>query len=58
MTQSAEIRQIIEDPDNPGELILDLGPEICDRLGWQPGDNLLWADNGDGSWTLSKLPTN
>ena len=46
--------QVLEDPDNPENLLLDLGQEICDRLGWQVGDRLEWTDNRDGSWTLIK----
>ena len=46
--------QVLEDPDDPENLLLDLGQEICDRLGWQPGDSIEWTDNQDGSWTLSK----
>ena len=46
--------QVLEDPDDPENLLLDLGQEICDRLGWHPGDSLDWHDNKDGSWTLSK----
>ena len=46
--------QLIEDPDDVGNLLLDLGLEICERLGWKPGDTLDWIDNEDGSWTLIK----
>ena len=49
--------EIVEDPDCPGELLLDLGPALCDTLGWQVGDHLEWLDNKDGSWTLKKIPT-
>ena len=45
---------ILEDPDNPEQGLLDLGLELCERLGWHPGDILDWHDNKDGSWTLSK----
>ena len=48
------IVQLIEDPDDAGNLLLDLGLEICERLGWKPGDTLDWIDNKDGSWTLIK----
>jgi hypothetical protein len=51
------ICQVVEDPDHPGEMLLDLGLELCQRLGWQAGDNLEWKDNGDGSWSLTKQPT-
>jgi hypothetical protein len=48
--------QVIEDPDNPGELFLDLGTELCAQLGWQAGDILEWIDQKDGSWLLQKQP--
>jgi hypothetical protein len=46
--------KVIEDPENPGELLLDLGEEFCAELGWQVGDTLEWTDNKDGTWTLTK----
>ena len=49
--------EIVEDPDQPGELLLDLGQALCDTLGWKVGDQLVWKDNQDGSWTLEKIPT-
>ena len=49
--------EIVEDPDQPGELLLDLGQALCDTLGWKVGDRLAWKDNRDGSWTLEKIPT-
>ena len=42
---------LIEEGD---DLILPLGDELCEKLGWIVGDTLIWSDNGDGSWTLSK----
>jgi hypothetical protein len=52
--QTTFTRFVIQDPDDPDGLLLDLGTELCERMGWQPGDQLLWTDNGNGSWTLSK----
>jgi hypothetical protein len=46
--------QLVEDPDNPGELILDLGNELCAELGWQVGDTIKWIDQKDGSWLMIK----
>ena len=46
--------QVVEDPDNPDELLLDLGEELCAELGWQVGDTVKWTDNKDGTWTLQK----
>jgi hypothetical protein len=44
---------VVEDPDNPGELLLDLGNELCAELGWQAGDTVEWIDQKDGSWLLT-----
>ena len=46
--------QLLEDPDDPENLLLDIGLDLCEKLGWQPGDNIQWTDNEDGSWTLTK----
>ena len=48
------VATVVEDPDHPGELLLDLGTELCAELGWQAGDTLEWIDNKDGSWLLQK----
>jgi hypothetical protein len=45
---------VIEDPDNPDELLLDLGLDLCEKMGWAPGDNIIWTDNKDGTWTMTK----
>ena len=46
--------QVVEDPDHPGELLLDLGTEVCAQLGWQVGDTIEWIDNKDGTWLMTK----
>ena len=46
--------QVIEDPDNPEALLLDLGTELCTELGWAVGDTVQWIDNKDGTWQLIK----
>jgi hypothetical protein len=48
------IVQVIQDDQDPEQLLLDLGTELCERLGWRVGDTLEWIDNKDGSWTLTK----
>lgn len=45
---------IVEEDPETGELILPLSTEILAEVGWTLGDTLTWADNGNGSWTLSK----
>ena len=47
-------KTLIEDPVNPGELLLDLDG-IAEELGWQVGDTLEWTDNQDGTYTLTKV---
>lgn len=42
--------------DETGEFILPLTDKIFEGLGWEVGDKILWTDNGDGSWTMSKKP--
>lgn len=44
--------QVIEDPNNPEELLLDLGTELCEELGWKAGDTVQWVDNKDGTWQI------
>jgi hypothetical protein len=46
--------QVVEDLDHPGELLLDLGLELCAQLGWQVGDTIEWIDNKDGTWLMTK----
>lgn len=36
------------------EFVLPISEEIALSLGWTIGDNILWIDNQDGSWTLKK----
>jgi hypothetical protein len=47
---------VIEDEQDPDQLLLDLGTELCEQLNWRPGDQLDWTENEDGSWTLTKPP--
>lgn len=54
MSRASKTCRVVEDPDHPGELVLDLGLELCAELGWKAGDQLTWQDNEDGTWTLTK----
>jgi|TARA_B110000908_G_C10061884_1_gene361024 hypothetical protein len=47
--------KVLEDPDNPGELALDIPDELLAEAGWSIGDDLNWIDNEDGSWTIEKI---
>jgi hypothetical protein len=37
-----------------GEFFIELNDEILEGTGWKIGDDLVWTDNKDGSWTLTK----
>ncbi len=52
---TTKIVQVIEDPNNPEELLLDLGTELCEELGWKVGDTVQWIDNKHGTWQISKM---
>jgi hypothetical protein len=47
------IVSLIEDGD---DLILPLPERLLEETGWNAGDLLDWSDNGNGSWTLKKVP--
>lgn len=40
--------------DENGEYFIELGDDLIHSLGWKVGDTVVWADNGDGSWSISK----
>jgi len=42
-----------EDPETK-ELILPFTPEILNTIGWKEGDVIVWKNNNNGSWTLTK----
>jgi hypothetical protein len=37
-----------------GEQFIIFPEEIMTEVGWQDGDTIVWKDNGDGSWTLTR----
>ena len=51
------VRVLKEDPEFPGEFMLDLGDDLVNQLGWKIGDTVTWTDNQDGTWTLTKTST-
>lgn len=36
------------------EGILPLPEDLLKETGWKEGDNLIWVDNNDGTWSLIK----
>jgi hypothetical protein len=43
-----------EDPENPGGLIMPFPPDLLAQVGWDFGDELIWKDLNDGSFSLTK----
>lgn len=42
-----------EDPDSK-DLVLPIPTELLNQMGWDIGDNLVWTDNFDDSYSLTK----
>lgn len=38
-----------------GSLYIELPNNVTEELGWVPGDNIEWAENDDGSYSLKKV---
>ena len=43
--------------DNDGELFLQFTPEMLAETGWKVDDTLIWTDNQDGTFSLTKQET-
>ena len=43
----------VEYDEETGDHYLQFDNDMLARLGWQAGDELIWIDNKDGSWTLA-----
>lgn len=44
-----------EADDGSGDIVLPLPQDFLDLQGWKEGDTLEWNENGDGSWSLTKV---
>ena len=44
----------VEEDPVTGDAILQLPPDLLEQANWKEGDNLLWVDNNDGTWSLIK----
>jgi|TARA_B100001094_G_scaffold2109_1_gene1876 hypothetical protein len=45
--------KVEEDPDSK-DLVLPIPTELLNQMGWDFGDDLVWSDNFDGTFTLAK----
>lgn len=47
---------IFEDIEGDDEnVLMKIPPEICESMGWEPGDSLTVTQGKDGSITLKKI---
>ena len=44
----------VEDDPDTGDKIITFPPDLLEEAGWKEGDDLIWTDQGDGSWLLTK----
>ena len=44
----------LQDDPETGDLILPFPEDMLKETGWKEGDELVWKDNQDGSWSLTK----
>ncbi len=42
-----------EDPET-GDSILTFPEDLLEQSGWKEGDELIWTDLGNGTWSLAK----
>ena len=47
-------RSVSVKEDDNGELFIQLSDEMLDSLSVRPGDDIIWIQNSDGSWTIKK----
>lgn len=43
--------------NDDGESFIEFPDEVMSNLGWEEGDTVVWKDNHDGSYTISKRET-
>lgn len=46
---------VVIDEDQDGNLVLPFSDAAMSAVGWNEGDRIDWHDNGDGTFTLTKV---
>lgn len=49
---------IVQRDPETNELIIPFSPDMLAQVGWDFGDTIVWADNQNGTWTLTKKEIN
>ena len=45
----------VEQFEGTDECLITFPDDLIEKVGWKEGDTLNWKDNGDGSFTLTKV---
>ena len=53
LVTSTQKIKLKEDPKSK-DLVLPIPTELLNQMGWDIGDDLVWTDNFDGSFSLTK----
>ena len=54
MTENKHWVVTVEEDPETKELVIPFTPDMLAQVGWDFGDTILWEDNQNGSFTLSK----
>ena len=54
MTENQRWTLTVEEDPETGDGVLTFPPDLLAAAGWQEGDTIVWHDNQDGTWSLSK----
>lgn len=46
----------VQENSETGDLYLHFTPDMLSQMGWHEGDVLEWFDNGDGTFSIQKVP--
>ena len=49
MTETIDVQE-----DDEGNQFIQFPPQMLEQMGWTEGDTIVWTNNGNGSWTLTK----
>jgi len=44
----------VQENNKTKELFIELPPDALAQVGWDIGDDLIWEDLGNGSWSIAK----
>jgi len=57
-TKKSWIANVENDPQDPDGMLLTFPAEFLLSVGWHEGDVVIWKDNKDGTFTLTKKEDN